>query len=493
MPWRHWIMLWLFLFWLLMPTWARAAEMQGPARADDHFRLSDLSDYAKNRIELADKELTDWKGTADAPLIREVETRWARYLKHMLGAPTWLDLGVDNQTRFEYMTHPFRRGEFGTTEQLPVRTRVRMGLNGGPFRFLVEYQDARSYFVDPGEIRNNTTINENDIQQLFVSATSQNFFSTGLRADVHVGRINMDMGRRRLVARNVFRNTVNAFDGAHFMLSRSKTWSLRAFITKPVVRHMTSFDQPFAEAGSLFWGAYYANQQVSWLQTDLYYFGLQDQTVNTSQRKYSTFGLRLFKNPRVGEFDYEIESDWQTGSRGSRDHFAYFQHVEAGYTFNRPWQPRFVALYEYASGTANPNGNYDQTFDTLFGVRRFDMIPVGVFGPFFRSNITGPGVQLFVQPRAGVQLYVKYRAWYLAQARDQWVGSGLQDRTGQAGNFLGQDIEVRLRWQINLNFNLEAGYDHLFKGSYIQTLAQVPGNPSADDTDYFYVQSVMRF
>ena len=170
------------------------------------------------------------------------------------------------------------------------------------------------------------------------------------------------------------------------MISKSKTWSLRAFLTKPVVRYPTSFDQPFGQAGSVFWGAYYTNQQVSWLNTDLYYLGLQDQAKSANQRKYSTFGLRLFKNPRVGEFDYEIESDWQTGHRGTREHFAHFQHVEAGYTFNRAWQPRAVALYEYYSGTANPNGNYDQTFDGLFGARRFDMIPTGVFGPFFRSN-----------------------------------------------------------------------------------------------------------
>jgi hypothetical protein len=243
----------------------------------------------------------------------------------------------------------------------------------------------------------------------------------------------------------------------------------------------------------VFWGAYYTNQQVSWLNTDLYYLGLHDQAKSANQRKYSTFGLRLFKNPRVGEFDYEIESDWQTGHRGTREHFAHFQHVEAGYTFNRAWQPRAVALYEYYSGTANPNGNYDQTFDGLFGARRFDMIPTGVFGPFFRSNITGPGVQFYLQPRPGLRIYTKYRAWYLAQARDQWVGSGLQDPTGNAGNFVGQDVEIQVRWQVSLNFELEAGYDHFFKGSYIQTLAKVPSNPAADDTDYFYLQTMMRF
>ena len=476
----------------LLTVEASAVEQKEVASPDYGFGVNDLSDYMKRRIESANKELVDWKGTADAPLIREVETKWARYLKHMLRTPDWLDLGVEHRTRYEHMTNPFRRGEFGTNEQIPQRTRARLGLNGGPFRFLVEYQDSRTHLNEPGEFVGNE-VDENDIQQLFVSATAQNILGSGLRGDLHLGRLNLDMGRRRLVNRNGFLNTTNAFDGVHAMIGRSKTWNLRAFLTKPVVRQPTPLNEPYGQAGSLFWGAYYTNQQLSWFNTDLYYLGLQDQSQSTTQRKYSTLGLRLFKNPRVGEFDYEIESDWQVGRRGAKEHFAHFQHVEAGYTFNRPWQPRVVALYEYYSGTANPRGTYDQTFDGLFGARRFDMIPTGIFGPFFRSNITGPGAQFYLQPRPGLRIYTKYRAWYLAQARDAWVGSGLQDPTGQAGNFVGQDVEIQVRWQISLNFELEAGYDHFFKGSYIQNLAKVPGNPAADDTDYFYAQTMLRF
>jgi hypothetical protein len=491
---RHLMIVWGLFFWLLMPTCARAAETQGPARADDYFTLSD---YAKMRIALADQELKDWthfQVPADAPLTEGRHTRWARYLKHMLHTPRWLDLGVEFRARYEHMTNPFRRSEFGTDEQAFTRTLARMGLNGGPFRFLVEMIDARAFYHEPGEFQNNTTVDTSDILQLFGSATSENFLSTGLRADVHVGRITMDMGRRRLLARNIFRNTINSFDGAHFMLSRSKVWSLRAFITKPTFRDSTAFNDPYGQAGSLFWGAYYTNQQVSWLQTDLYYFGLQDQNKTVIQRKYSTFGLRLFKNPKVAEFDYEIESDWQVGARGTKDHFAYFQHVEAGYTINRKWQPRPVVLFDYASGTADPNGTYDQTFDTLFGARRWEMTPTGIFGPFFRSNLMYPGAQLFLTPRADVQIYLKYRAWYLAQERDAWVGSALQDSTGSSGNFLGQDVEIRLRWTINVNATLEAGYDHLFKGSYMANIVRrVPGAPPAEDTDYFYLQTQIRF
>ena len=122
--------------------------------------------------------------------------------------------------------------------------------------------------------------------------------------------------------------------------------------------------------------------------------------------------------------------------------------------------------------------------------------PTGIFGPFFRSNISTPGVRLRFQPRDDTTVGLKYRAWYLAQAKDAWVGSGLQDPTGASGNFLGQDVELRVTWQWATDptlIELDLGFDYFFKGSYVQRQAEIPGNPSAQDSAYFYVQTEMRF
>ncbi len=120
-------------------------------------------------------------------------------------------------------------------------------------------------------------------------------------------------------------------------------------------------------------------------------------------------------------------------------------------------------------------------------------MPTGIFGPFFRSNISSPGARVYFKPLPAVRLMLKFRVWWLAQARDVWVGSGLQDPTGRSGNFLGQDVELRVKWATSPNLSFRAGYDHFFKGSYIQDLARMPGNPSAADSDYFYIQSEIRF
>ena len=108
-------------------------------------------------------------------------------------------------------------------------------------------------------------------------------------------------------------------------------------------------------AKSVFWGTYVESAHVPWFNVNAYYFGLNDQQSTTNnkglQRTYSTYGLRLFKSPATSEFDYEFEGAIQTGHLGNVEHFAYNPNVEAGYTFNLPWTPRFLVQYAYASGS----------------------------------------------------------------------------------------------------------------------------------------------
>ena len=89
---------------------------------------------------------------------------------------------------------------------------------------------------------------------------------------------------------------------------------------------------------------------------------------------------------------------FRTGHLGNVEHFAYNPNVEAGYTFNLPWTPRFLAQYTYASGTRTPGGSQDGNFDVLFGARNFDLNAHGQFRTISRSNISSPGWRLILQP-----------------------------------------------------------------------------------------------
>jgi hypothetical protein len=302
----------------------------------------------------------------------------------------------------------------------------------------------------------------------------------------------LDFGMRRYVARNDFRNTTNAFDGVHWQISEGQTWRFRAFLVEPVNRSLEQPDDHSTK--SLFWGTYVESAHFPWFNVNAFYFGLNDQQLQNKNlhRSYSTFGLRLFKSPAINELDYEFEGAVQTGQLGTVEHFAYNPNVEVGYTLNLPWTPRLLAQYTYASGTRNQEGGRVGTFDPLFGARRFDLNPTGIWGPFFRSNISTPGWRLILKPDDTLILTVKQRFWYLAEATAVYTGGIVQDATGGSGNSLGHDLELRAQWAplwaMRQNLDFDFGYVHWFKGSYFDSpaiIAQMPAGGNKD-SDYFY-------
>lgn len=495
----------LLTFFILYPTEVRPAPLnpygitqEHPLREPEWYRamkaVKSVPENIWERLKVAENWV--WDEYPDEVLIQAGERiKWPRYLSAALNTPAWLDLGVSNRLRWEGFDFPFQADQEGSTWDWGQRTRFRATTRWKQFRAEFELQGASSGEDAETDVLGSETFNAANVQQLFVSMTLPNVLDTGLRTDLHIGRINLDIGSRRLVARARFSNTSQAFDGFHWRLAKPNQWFFRAFFSEIVFQDDTTDRLAmFTNEENLFWGASFKTQQFSWARLQLYYFGVDaDGKGDRDPRTHSTLGVRFHQQPDVGAYDYEAESVLQFGKFDSQDHLAHFHHISLGYTFAFPWSPRLLAMYDYASGTVNPKGNKSHTFDSLFGARRFEFSATSLFGPFFRSNISSPGIRLITQPHPTLDLNLKYRAWYLAQSRDEWVGSGMQDPTGAAGNFLGQDVEVRVRWHPTPNITFDAGYEHFFKGSYIKNQTSVPGNPPSNDTNYFYIQSELMF
>ena len=120
----------------------------------------------------------------------------------------------------------------------------------------------------------------------------------------------------------------------------------------------------------------------------------------------------------------------------------------------------------------------------LFGARSFEYTPTGIFGPVYRSNMNMPGARIVFSPLRRLEATASYRAFWLARAKDAWVGSGLQDPTGRSGKTLGQNLEANIKWRPKEFFLLEFGYSHFFKGAYLD---RVPGSPRTGDSNYFFI------
>ena len=437
-----------------------------------------------------------------------------------LNLPAWLSLSVENRVRYESLDGQFRAGAEGGDQQLPIQTCAWLEARYEGFRVGMEFLDARQSLADSGSTSlNNTHVDEADFLQIYGAWSGENVLGSGVDLEAKLGRQTLDLGSRRLVGRNVFRNTINAFTGALFRFrDHGDRWQLRLFGAQPVERlpgAAAELDrgQPHAydeEAYRTFFSAAF----FEWFDIaygiggELYLLHLDEQDrpeAATADRKLFTPGVRFFSKPAKGRFDFEGETVAQVGRSYSSataarrlDHQAWFQHVQAGYTFDGPWSPRFLAQYDYASGDSNPTDGKNGRFDTLFGTRRAEFGPTGMFGAFARSNIHTPGYRLILNPRQDVAFFAGHRLVWLAEGKDQWVGSrndrtgrSLQDRAGNSSDFLGHLVEASARWDVSSNLALESGWAQLVKGEFAKTAPSAPVDQQ--DVDYFYVQSLLRF
>ncbi len=404
----------------------------------------------------------------------------------------WLDIAIEHRTRYETLDNRYRLGEAGSDQQIAQRTRIRFGIKKlvGPIGFLLEFQDSRVHLNDSGSTILNTHVNENDILQLRVNVAFKWPGKTSLPSMLYLGRQSFDLGNRRLFARNRFRNTTNSFDGIRWTLGDEKQWLLSAFVFQPVTIRMHQLDS--RNRGLFFYGAYLNLNNFSKFKSELYYFGTRETQANLQYQKYrfSTLGGRLYRDPEVGEVSYEFEAACQFGKIDALSQLAHFEHVSADYSIKTPWRPKITVQYDYASGDRDPDDHKSGTFIPLFGARRFEFGPTGIYGVIYRANLSTPGWVLEINPTKKLMLSPAMRWFWLAQARDRWVGSGLRDVTGRSGTYLGSQLELRLRYNFMNYFQPEMGYVRFFKGSYAK---QAPNSPTTADSNYFYLEANFTF
>lgn len=437
-------------------------------------------------------------------------------LHDTLKLPDWLSLSLEQRTRYETMDSTFRANSKGGDQQIALQTDLWLEAHLGSFRFGTEFLDARALATDSGSVTNglnNTHANIADFLQGYAAWSGQNLFYSGIGAEVIAGRQTLNFGSRRLVARNAFRNTINTFTGGRIRLTDYSHWQLNAFVTMPVIRYptaasdirndVTQFDKE--DTHTLFSGGFVELYNLGWntnSEVYLYHLAESDGPRNaTRNRRYFTPGVRFYIQPAKAKFDFQAEVMGQLGTveksttnHINLNHAAWSQHLDIGYTFDSPWSPRVALEYDYASGDKNPNDSTDQRFDPLFGARRFEFGPTGIYGAFSRSNIHTPGIRINAAPRTDVQIALAHRAFWLASANDCWGGSTcsgssliLSAKAGGSGDYVGQQLELSARWDINSSLNLETGWTHLFKGQFAKQ-----ANDGLD-VDYVYVQNLLRF
>jgi hypothetical protein len=253
-----------------------------------------------------------------------------------------------------------------------------------------------------------------------------------------------------------------------------------------------------------FWAAYYQFPALrSRDRFELFWLGLDqgDRPNNDAPaRDIDSVGFRAFRPLAKGQWSYEVEAVLQGGTssataagvtRQDLDHEGRFYHWEVGYSFDVRWSPVLLLQYDDASGDEDPFDDRNDGFDTLFGERRFDFAPQGIYGAFARGNLKTPGLRLTLTPRPRWQTMLSYRAFDLAAARDAWSGIGVRDLTGQSGRSIGKQLEASAAWAaIEARLTVETGFAQLWAGRFMRQAsgASFRGNPT-----YFYLTVTTSF
>lgn len=419
-------------------------------------------------------------------------------LQEAIGNPDNFTLSGSVRARYEVLGNNFRPGARENDDILSLRTTLFAEYRADPVRFGAEVMDSRVYFDDPGTPIGSNDVNALELIQAYAGVGLGDVLGEGSRSGLQFGRFTMDLGSRRLVGRNSFRNTTNAFTGLRADYEAPDGTSLTAFYTLPhtrlpneregIHRHEVKWDRESFDLS--FWGGFLDKPLTSRANLDLYFFGLNERdssAIATRNRKLYTPGLRIYSKPAPGNTDYEFEGAYQFGSirestaptAPTQDVSAYFLHAEVGHQFETAWSPRISVEYDRASGDG-PGEAYGR-FDSLYGPRRSDWGPSSIYGPLGRSNISSPGIRLEVSPDKRWDGFVMYRAAWLESATDSFASTGVRDRNGASGKFAGHQIEGRVRyWIVPKALRLETGAAVLINGRFLKDApnANDYGNPT---------------
>lgn len=379
-----------------------------------------------------------------------------------------------------------------------LRTAIAAEYDAGPVRFGAELWDARSGGQDRASTAGTGEVNALELVQAHAKV------ELGGTSTITLGRFTMDLGSRRLVARQRFRNTTNAFTGAHLALAPRGGARLDAFWAMPQVRlpddpagiraDRVAWDRESTDL--MFYGLHASVPRGRTGSMQAYAYGLAERDSSgrqTRNRRLWTVGARLVQPPAPGHWDHDLEAAWQ-GGRARRSALAsdladlrvraWFVHAEAGRTLAGGWHPRLAVQFDAASGDTGKAGTFGR-FDTLYGGRRFEYGPNGLYGPFARANMLSPSVRVEITPSRRTDAFVAWRSAWLGNRRDAFAATGVRDPRGLSGRFAGHQIEGRVRhWIVPGRLQVDAGAALLVKRG---VLRDAPNAPATGDTRYGYI------
>lgn len=398
-----------------------------------------------------------------------------------------VSLSGTTRLRVETIDGQVRAGFNASDTLLNLRTTVAAQYEDGPVKVVGELWDSRVYGNNAGTTLSTGEVNTFELVQAYVEWKPLAPFGRDTTATIQAGRFLLNLGSRRLVAADDYRNTTNGYTGIRTDLAWRGGWKSTVLYVLPQQRRPDDLPAlrrnrvaPDREDFDLvLWGGLLSRSKTigrATVETTFFHLGERDRPGRpTRDRSLNTGALRIIADPIAGGVDYEVEGIVQRGriSTGlvanapQLDVAAWFVHGDIGYTFHGGWKPRVAFEYDHASGD-RPGGDYGR-FDTLFGMRRADLAPAGLYNAIIRSNLVSPGVRVEATPDKRTELMASLRSFWLAARQDAFSFTGVRDATGRSGSFAGTQFDGRVRHQLSEALRLEFDAVVFAKGRFLRT------------------------
>jgi hypothetical protein len=418
------------------------------------------------------------------------------------------DLSGTTRLRVEAIDGQARAGFNDADELVNLRTTLMAQYRDGPVRLVAELWDSRVYGDDRGTPVSTGEVNALELVQAFAEVKAPGLMGKGSSATLTAGRFVMNLGSRRLVAADDYRNTTNGYTGLRADLTWHSGWNATLIYTLPQQRRPDDLPQlrrnavAFDHEGFdlVLWGGLVSRARAIGpvtVETSFFHLGERDQPGRpTRDRSLDTASMRLIRDPAPNHVDGEVEAIVQRGhvltsvaaSAPRQSVRAWFLHADAGYTFPDPWKTRLSVEYDQASG--DKPGGANGRFDTLFGMRRADLAPAGLYNAISRSNVIGPGLRVETVPGKRTDLMGTLRSMWLAAREDSFSSTGVRDASGRSGSFAGTQLDARIRHQLVSWLRLEVDGVLLAKGRFLR---DAPNAPPGRWTRYLSLNATASF
>jgi len=395
--------------------------------------------------------------------------------------------------RYEAIDGQPRPGFNRSDELVNLRTQILAEYRKKAIRIGVEFYDSRVWGDRTGTPVTTNEVNAIEPVQAFVASDFEDAFGTGSKLTLTAGRMTLNLGSRRLVAADDYRNTTNGYTGLRADIAAPQGWKASLVYALPQVR-LPEDDAGIRNAkvvldresfDLVLWGGQVSKAKAlgpAMAELTWFHLGERDAPDRPSRdRSLDTFGGRIIADPRAGEFDYEVEALYQTGHVSTspaptalrQSVSASFVHADLGYSLEGHWKPRLSIEFDRASGD-RPGGSYGR-FDTLFGMRRADLAPAGLYNAVGRANILTVGVRMEAAPSPRLDGFAVYRPIWLAASQDAFSTTGVRDGSGRSGHFAGHQLEARVRyWLLPTRVRFEVNGVVLAKGRFLRDAPNAP-------------------